>query len=377
MLYLYNIINGSKRVETRKMARFGITYQDVESIAEQLQGQGLNPTVEAVRRISGTGSHGTISTHLREWKKKAIETQNSVLKKELPETLALSLKGLWERIITEAETKIQVVKDEIADEVLKLKNQSLQLTTENTNLQQYSRTLKHEQDVLVHNKQELEQTIIELKKQNALLDSKNEATLQQLQDKQDRVNELNHLHKQTQSNLLHYQESSREQRQLELQRHEQQQYQLTQIINQLEQKLIASQQQYAGLNEKFYQSCEEKEVIQKSNHALQSQIDKMQIQLTQVEKNDAEKTQALNQLQAQAKILKEKLNQQGDINVDLQKQIAILSQQLSNSQHGAKELSDQNKSLISEKWLLGQEKGQLEGQLKQLGMLLQKQTIVS
>lgn len=56
-----------------------------------------------------------------------------------------------------------------------------------------------------------------------MLDSKSDALAQQLQGKQDHIDELNRLHKQAQLNLEHYHESSREQRLMEQQRYEQQQ----------------------------------------------------------------------------------------------------------------------------------------------------------
>jgi hypothetical protein len=43
------------------MARPGVTYQDIESAANALKGQGKSVTIESVRSILGTGSIGTIN----------------------------------------------------------------------------------------------------------------------------------------------------------------------------------------------------------------------------------------------------------------------------------------------------------------------------
>lgn len=356
----------------RTMARFGISYQEVADVAQQLQAQGINPTVEAVRRATGTGSNGTIATHLRAWKAQQDATRGLVLKQNLPEELVLTMKGLWDRVTNEAQVQIQSIQQKVEEEVLELKTRSQQLAADSTRWQQQSHALKQEKDVLANDKLGLEQAVIELKKQNALLDSKSNAYAQQLQDKQDHIDELNRLHKQAQLNLEHYHASSREQRLMEQQRYEQQQHQTAQTINQLEQKLIAHRHDHTMLNEKFQQTNHEKEIIQKSNDSLQNQIDKIQIQLSQIEKEKVEKIQTLNQLQAHAQALQEKLNDQSSANNDFQKQIAVLSQQLLISQSEAKELSGQNKSLAHDKWVLGQEKAQLEGQLKQVGVLLEK-----
>ncbi len=50
------------------MGRPGITYQDVERAALQLKEKGVNPTVDAVRTLLGTGSKSTIAPNLQRWK---------------------------------------------------------------------------------------------------------------------------------------------------------------------------------------------------------------------------------------------------------------------------------------------------------------------
>lgn len=357
------------------MARFGIGYQEVENAAQELQAQGINPTVENIRKITGTGSNGTIATHLRAWRAKHSTSQDLVLTKHLPQELVSTMTGLWDQVTGHAKTQIQAIKETAADEISIIKSQLEGCKKESAQWQQSSQSLKQEKDILLNDKLTQEQAIIELKKQNALQGEKQNSHSLQLQGMQNRIDELNHLHKQAQINLEHYHESSRQQRLLEQQRFEQQQHQLTQTINQLEQKLMAQQLQYTQLDEKYHQMCQEKEGAQKSNDSLRNQVDKIHIQLIHAEKERDEKMQALNQLQTHVQTLQEKLNAQSSVNNDFQKQIAVLSQQLLTSQNEAKELSGQNKSLAHDKWILGQEKAQLEGQLKQVGTLLQKQAI--
>lgn len=43
------------------MARSGIRYEDVKDTAETLLGRGLNPTIQRVRELLGTGSNTTTS----------------------------------------------------------------------------------------------------------------------------------------------------------------------------------------------------------------------------------------------------------------------------------------------------------------------------
>src|SRR3990172_5325162 len=55
------------------MARGGITFIDVDKAARYLQGQGRNPTVDAIREHLGTGSRTTLAEHLRQWKAAQVE----------------------------------------------------------------------------------------------------------------------------------------------------------------------------------------------------------------------------------------------------------------------------------------------------------------
>ena len=47
------------------MARIGITFEQVSAAADALRGEGMNPTIKAVRERLGTGSPNTIHEHLK------------------------------------------------------------------------------------------------------------------------------------------------------------------------------------------------------------------------------------------------------------------------------------------------------------------------
>ena len=61
------------------MARTGISYSDVELIAEQLLQQEQVPTIEKIRNSLGTGSNSTISKYLTEWKNHRLRANANVL----------------------------------------------------------------------------------------------------------------------------------------------------------------------------------------------------------------------------------------------------------------------------------------------------------
>ncbi|MEO8963788.1 MAG: hypothetical protein ABI370_03870 [Gammaproteobacteria bacterium] len=103
---------------------------------------------------------------------------------------------------------------------------------------------------------------------------------------------------------------------------------------------------------------------------LKNQLHKFQEKYSSFEKELNENIQAKNHWQSQFQEMQQKINDKTVSFVELQKENAVLSQQLYSSQNQVKELNDQNKSLALEKWELGQEKSQLEGQLKQVDRFL-------
>jgi len=86
------------------MARTGITFEDVRCAAESLLGRGLNPTIQRVREVLGTGSNTTISEHLKNWQQQLAEAPKIVLPPTVPEAVALALDTFWKIAVQQAET---------------------------------------------------------------------------------------------------------------------------------------------------------------------------------------------------------------------------------------------------------------------------------
>ena|GEM_PF-4290170 len=122
-----------------------------------------------------------------------------------------------------------------------------------------------EKNELVNEKLTLDQTLEFSQKENAMLSIKLDGLLQQLQDKQERINELHQLQKQSQENLEHYRESAREQRLNDQHQHEQQK-------QQLKSELKIAQDQLIRQREKFYALSESHTVSEKTCEQMQSQL---------------------------------------------------------------------------------------------------------
>jgi chromosome segregation ATPase len=313
------------------MARPGVTYTEVAEAANQLLGLGKNPTIEQIRHLLGTGSSTTLANHLRQWKNQQEKNQIVALKEDLPEDLVALMKGLWQRVVAEAEGKIaenvtlhQRQLDELVPELKKYKtnNQRWQQLYNQWSIEK--KQLSQDLELSVKKRQQLE-------KDYATLSEKQEAALQQLEEKQIRIKELHKLHQQTQTNWEHFRESVRTQRLHEQQRHDTQ------------------------------------------KQELQTQIKELKAQQAQL-KNEAQKTEKQYQrLQKSHELLEERSKDFKNENEALTKKIIgletetrVLAKQLSESQETLTETLQHNKQLGQEKWLVVKEKSQLEGQLKQL-----------
>ncbi|MBI3897499.1 MAG: DNA-binding protein [Gammaproteobacteria bacterium] len=88
------------------MARPGITYNDVKRAADEIDGDGINPTIDRVRAILGTGNRGTIATHLKRWKTEHGQTAALVNLHGLPTELALGLRNLVDQAEAQAARQV-------------------------------------------------------------------------------------------------------------------------------------------------------------------------------------------------------------------------------------------------------------------------------
>lgn len=89
------------------MARSGIRYEEVQEAAETLLGRGLNPTIQRVRELLGTGSNTTISEHLKHWQQQLAESPKAVLPPAVPETVMTALESFWKIAVCQAEAAFE------------------------------------------------------------------------------------------------------------------------------------------------------------------------------------------------------------------------------------------------------------------------------
>lgn len=194
------------------MARLGVTYQDIATAANQILGQGKQPTIELVRNHLKTGSSTTIANHLRQWRAERDSSLSIAKDEGLPPELVSMVKALWQKLQTEADNKIMAAKQALAQRMTLQQQEIQKYKLNNHRWQKMHEAWLKNKDELLNEKIKLEQEIMALQKNNTILTATIEVQEKQFIEKQERINELNRLHKLAQENLEYYRESARVQR---------------------------------------------------------------------------------------------------------------------------------------------------------------------
>ena len=135
---------------------------------------------------------------------------------------------------------------------------------------------------LENDKAELAATVEVLEKDNRNLQVQHHVYTQQLQEKEERIIELNRLHVQAQANLEHYRESVREQRLMEQQQFEQQRQELQVEVKLLRDKEIILSEKCVII-ESEYQLLQYKcETIEAKHAELNAKLENKELQLAEL-----------------------------------------------------------------------------------------------
>lgn len=351
------------------MARTGITYDDVVNATELLVAQGEPPTIDRIRALTGTGSKTTIAHHLKVWKARQAQAKQLCQKESLPEALVVTMRGLWERMLDQADEKVEGIKQDLDQTIQTLQAQNKNLEESNARWQQQLQQMKQEKERLSSDKAALEQGLQQFKNEQIALTVRNDDMVKLLQEKQDRVEELNRLSKNLQANLEHFREASKEQRLSEQQHHRQIQNQLEQTIKQLKEELIVLKQEKCAIQNEFENLRYAKDILQTEHTQLVKMNEVTQSRLDQADNELAQRIQGEKHWHNEYDRSKEKFEKQSTTLIDLQIQLGIVTQRYSDLQKELQGLIDQNKFLTSERWVLTQENAQLVGQLKRFEQL--------
>jgi len=331
------------------MARQGVTYSEVAEAASELIGKGKNPTIEQVRLILGTGSSTTIAAHLKVWKENQNETSLISAKENIPEELIAIVKGLWERVINISNEKVNVITAQYHASIDDLQSDLDKYRHNNQRWQHLYNNWNKEKDALLTENKRLELELQQYKDDFSILKSQYDASINQVIDKQDRVNELTILYQQSQKSINHIQANSQEQRRVD-----QQQYQEQKELLQTEvKKLEIAISKLNALNEAAHLEKEKlKTDISKliSEAAiLHANLSARDEQISRLDKDKQEYLQSYQHWKTQSKLLENDIRHlQSDITEKLN-DISDLKQIIKDSQSKINQLQDTNHYINAEK----------------------------
>lgn len=355
------------------MARPGITYSEVANAAQQILASGKSPTIEAVRNLLGSGSNSTLAAHLKAWRSTQDQNNEISAKENIPEVLVSALKGVWEKMASLAQEKIQTVEQE-AKQAIDATNEAMtQLQKNYHDLQQNYQQCKQDKDLLSHEKNVNDKLISDAKISIAGLNEKITGLELQHEEKLCRIQELHCQNQQVQSNLEHYRAASLEQRLADQQRYEEQ-------LKNLEASLKQKNHEIAQAASLMEQVTHEKHLLQFEKDTLQKELNKLSelhqamMQAHSATLNDlAKATLSEQHWKEQHACVAAEYHNQSKAHNDLQQHNAIILEQHKQLKAELTSYQDENRLLIQQKWELAQEKAQLYGQLKQLESFIPSQ----
>ncbi len=352
------------------MGRAGVTLNDIENAIYQLQGKGKPPTVDNIRELLGTGSKSTIIQHLKTWKSKHSEAQGN-----LPTDLLSLVTGLWERLNEKAEQRITEIETMSRNQLEESRQQLYQFQREHAELKikfhEVEELLSHEKQSTIGYTQKLQQTEHEFAK----LSERYQAAILQIEDHKSENTKLHQLATNIQANLEHYQQAVQQARIEQNLQMENQQIQFKQELNELQRTISIYQNQHHELQQKFHEKNvelqhlkEECDTLQKNNQDLTQKSQSTSHELIIYKDRHEQNRQHLSGLQ---NTLSEKAQQL----TELEKQIAVLTDQCDKFQKTISLNNDKIELLRQEKLFLVQEKSDLMGQLKYFHEKMSKKAV--
>lgn len=348
------------------MARPGITYADVAKAAAAIVAEGNIPTIERLRAKLETGSYSTLGVLLKEWKSKQALQQQYAANGQLPEELISAVQKVWETIKEKTENQILKIQEERTADHQILQQEMAQQKKATTTLQTAYDELNEKHRKISNDYLALEQILQDQKTSQATLLATTEGLEKQLVEKQSRIEELTRLNQQVQSNLEHYRQASREQRLLEQQQHEARENELAQQNHKLQENWIAILAENTKLKSEFEKLFLSNEKLTNDHAQAQEKLQEKNQKLAEKSSLLTEKTALLQFIEAQQKMIQEKLDTQQNKIIELEKSSAAFIERNKLQEEKIKDLSAQNKRLAHDNWMLDREKAELIKQIDQV-----------
>lgn len=337
------------------MARAGILYSQVASVATQLAGRGINATVDNVREALGnTGSKSTIAPLLKRWKSEQ-EKHVSGAQTGLPADLVAAVKNLYEHLQHEASQNIEATLAQLASAKASF-NEQMEAARDAT------KVLKTERDKLdvaltqernAHEK--LGAAYHSLQITEAKLQAEAAGMVQRLQDHRTEVDNLKQQLHLANTQFEYYQESIASQRMEERRQFEHSKVTLEAEIMEMRHQLAAKHVLMTQQDQKIAQLKQIDEELQ----SFKSDYRRLERELLMVTQTLSTQTALATELSARFEIASEALS-------DAQTKLAVLDHERSQLQARSIDLEAKTTALETVCQTLRIDKATLEGQLQQI-----------
>lgn len=341
------------------MARAGVTYQEVAEVATSLVGQGKNPTVEQIRITLGTGSSTTIANHLRQWRSKQEANTLLALKENIPTELLAAIKGLWERLVNHSEAEIHTIQQATQQAMTDLQLDVDKYKLNNQRWQKMFEQWQQEKAQLESDLIHAQEAIKSAHQEAAAWRASEEGFHRQLQEKQERIEELHKLHQQTQANLEHYRESTREQRLLDEEKFEREKQQIQLELKRVTELFMLEKTKYDTLKNEHQQLTIKHSDLQSTHEKNLTMHEQLNERIVAVEQEKSQYYHESLRWQSQYQDLQEHQKQVTEQLIQLQSE---LKAQQKHHEQAVHSLQQKNESLL-------REKQQLEHHIIQLKMV--------
>jgi len=156
------------------MGRQGLTYEEVELVAEKLLQEGHSPTIEKVRYKLGTGSNSTISRYLSDWKSHRLIASTNVLPalNTPPDPVNQAVSRVWQQLQEENEIKIKEIEAAAKQKIDEVNAERLSAIDEKDRLAEDNQVLRNLLKEARQQNAELEKKQIDINQKYAAVEAK-------------------------------------------------------------------------------------------------------------------------------------------------------------------------------------------------------------
>ncbi|WP_092485121.1 DNA-binding protein [Candidatus Ichthyocystis hellenicum] len=292
------------------MARYGITYDEVQHAIEIIQESGMHPTIDRVREILGTGSKTTISVLINKWKKNNNNPQRNNICIPLPDELSTSVKKIYESIQASADAKIaqhegecKIKMDELCFSLDAMKVANEDLGTELSALREKERKFISENKLLIDKIYDNERVILQIR-------VKLDESHKRIDDYKDKFDEKTQENRMIRDNFEHYCQKMSEYRQRDIE-------EIHAMREQLRNESITFKNRSLELKHEVEKKCI---AIKEINDSLECVVEEKNKLLVDKEKILSENNSLKNQLH----FLNIKIDEKDIVIKDLEKKVAEL-----------------------------------------------------